>query len=201
MSASTRRWRPSSTSPAPFWPSRSSSLSTGAAWRWVSRVRAAAPPSVSLVRVGVEAAGHYHLPLRRRSPGRLEAASAQPRPRGHAAQGERPAGGEDRPCRPGGHRRPVARRPGDDRAGVRRCRHDADRLGRPSPPPLARPPADHPAADDARRPLLPWPRRGGVVGRLEQVRPAHPDGAARPRSGGRSARLGCGRSPRTAGSA
>ena len=29
----------------------------------VSRVRAAAPPSVSLVRVGVEAAGHYHLPL------------------------------------------------------------------------------------------------------------------------------------------
>ena len=56
MSASTRRWPRSSTSPAPSWPSPSSSRSIAAvSVRWSARVGQVAPASVSLVRVGLEA--------------------------------------------------------------------------------------------------------------------------------------------------
>ena len=162
-------------------------LDRGGVRSLVARVGQVVPGSVSLVRVGLEAAGHYHLPL---------------------AGGVLPVEWELRVLNPGhvsmqrkvnGQRgvktdkidlaaiaRSVAGRPRGDRPAVRRSGDDRDRLGRAPAPSVVAAAPDDPAADHPCRPVLPRARHR-PCGRLCCPRPAgwsSPSSPTRPGSPG-----------------
>jgi transposase len=79
----------------------------------VERVQAATcGRAIQLVRVGVEAAGHYHQPLTSAGvlPADWQLVQVSPAPGGRPAAAGRPAAGQDRRAGSGGDQRPAASR-------------------------------------------------------------------------------------------
>ena len=113
-------------------------------------------PAGAVVRVGIEAAGHYHRPLLAARRGRRMAGpGTQPGARDRAAPGPGPARGQNRCSGPGGDDRPAAGRAGrpGHRAG-HRDRGTGCLGGAPGPPGPCPCRAEEPAAGPA-RPVLP----------------------------------------------